>query len=115
MGTIQVCGGGMQVVQYRTASGNTSKRLAYNECEDIEVNDSGDQLWVDFCVFTCGAPSDGPVDVQPGDTTADGKVTLEFAECLGACEGAPAVMVNDEHRHNMTPEKVEELVANLRE
>ena len=55
------------------------------------------------------------LDVQPGDTTADGKVTLEFAECLGACEGAPAVMVNDEHRHNMTPEKVEELVANLRE
>jgi len=68
MGTIQVCGGGMQVVQYRTASGNTSSRLAYNQCEDLEVNDSGDQLWVDFCFLTCGAPSDGPVDVQPGDS-----------------------------------------------
>ena len=32
-------------------------------------------------------------------TTADGKITLEFAECLGACEGAPAVLVNDEHAH----------------
>jgi NADH-quinone oxidoreductase subunit E len=50
---------------------------------------------------------------QPGATTADGKISLEFAECLGACEGAPAVMVNDEHRHNMTPEKVDELVAGL--
>ena len=51
--------------------------------------------------------------VQPGGTTADGKITLEFAECLGACEGAPAVMVNDEHRHNVTAEKAEELVAEL--
>src|SRR5439155_13273347 len=55
------------------------------------------------------------LNVQPGDTTADGKITLEFAECLGACEGAPAVMVNDEHRHDITPEKVDALVANLRE
>jgi NADH-quinone oxidoreductase subunit E len=53
--------------------------------------------------------------VQPGETTADGTITLEFAECLGACEGAPAVMVNDEHRHNVTPEKVDELVAGLRQ
>jgi NADH-quinone oxidoreductase subunit E len=53
--------------------------------------------------------------VQPGQTTADGKITLEFAECLGACEGAPAVMVNDEHRHNVTPERVDDLVANLRQ
>ncbi len=53
--------------------------------------------------------------VQPGGTTPDGKITLEFAECLGACEGAPAVMVNDEHRHNVTPERLEELVAKLSE
>lgn len=53
--------------------------------------------------------------VRPGDTTADGKITVEFAECLGACEGAPAVLVNDEHRLNVTPEKVEGLVAELRQ
>jgi NADH-quinone oxidoreductase subunit E len=51
--------------------------------------------------------------VQPGETTADGKITLEFAECLGACEGAPAVMVNDEHRHNITPDKVDELISSV--
>jgi NADH-quinone oxidoreductase subunit E len=53
--------------------------------------------------------------VRPGGTTADGKVTVEFAECLGACEGAPAVMVNDEHRHDMTPERLDQLVADLRQ
>ncbi len=51
--------------------------------------------------------------VQPGGTTADGNVTLEFAECLGACEGAPAVMINDEHRHNVTPDAAPALVAEL--
>lgn len=54
------------------------------------------------------------LNLKPGDTTADGQITLEFAECLGACEGAPAVMVNDEHRHDMNPEKIDELVEHLR-
>jgi NADH-quinone oxidoreductase subunit E len=51
--------------------------------------------------------------VRPGGTTVDGKITVEFAECIGACEGAPAVMVNDAHRHNMTPEGLDGLVREL--
>src|SRR5262249_40760916 len=45
--------------------------------------------------------------VPPGGTTADGTITLEFAECLGACEGAPCVLLNDEHRLNVTGEAVD--------
>jgi NADH-quinone oxidoreductase subunit E len=52
--------------------------------------------------------------VHPGGTTADGKITLEFAECLGACEGAPCVLVDDVHRMNITPDKIDELIADLR-
>jgi NADH-quinone oxidoreductase subunit E len=52
--------------------------------------------------------------VRPGETTADGKITLEFTECIGVCEGAPCVLVNDEHRMNVTPEKVDELIEELR-
>jgi NADH-quinone oxidoreductase subunit E len=44
------------------------------------------------------------LNIRPGETTADGRVTLEFAECLGMCEGAPCVLVNDECYPNMTPE-----------
>jgi NADH-quinone oxidoreductase subunit E len=51
--------------------------------------------------------------VRPGGTTADGKITLEFAECLGVCEGAPAVLVNDEARMNITPDKVDALIGEL--
>src|ERR1051325_932928 len=53
------------------------------------------------------------LNVAVGGTTADGKVTLEFAECLGACEGAPALMVNDEHEHNVTPEKADAILSSL--
>ena len=55
------------------------------------------------------------LQVQPGGTTADGKISLEFAECIGACEGAPCVLVDDEHRMNVTPERVDALIAELRE
>ncbi|HZT83589.1 MAG TPA: NAD(P)H-dependent oxidoreductase subunit E [Gemmataceae bacterium] len=54
------------------------------------------------------------LNVRPGGTSADGKITLEFAECIGACEGAPAVLVNDEARMNVTPEKVDGLLEELR-
>lgn len=52
--------------------------------------------------------------VRPGQTSADGKITLEFAECIGACEGAPVVLINDDARMNVTPEKVDGLLAELR-
>src|SRR6266851_2575486 len=35
------------------------------------------------------------LNVQPGGTTADGKITVEFAECIGACELATCILIND--------------------
>ena len=55
------------------------------------------------------------LNTQPGKTTADGKISLEFAECLGACEGAPCVLLNDEHRMNVAAEQVDALIAELRQ
>jgi NADH-quinone oxidoreductase subunit E len=53
--------------------------------------------------------------VRPGGTTADRKITLETAECIGACEGAPCMLVNDEHRMNVTADKVNGLLQELRQ
>ena len=64
----------------------------------------GDELLEMFCK---------KLHVEPGGTTKDGMITLEFAECLGACEGAPAVMIDDVHRHHVTPEAVDALIAEL--
>jgi NADH-quinone oxidoreductase subunit E len=52
--------------------------------------------------------------VEAGETTADGKVTLEFAECLGACEGAPCLLVDDECHMNMTTASASDLIQNLK-
>jgi NADH-quinone oxidoreductase subunit E len=51
------------------------------------------------------------LNVKPGHTAADGSVTLEYAECLGACEGAPCMLVNDECHMNLTEESAAELIA----
>ena len=34
--------------------------------------------------------------IEPGETTPDGRVTLEFAECLGACERAPCMLAGQQ-------------------
>src|SRR3984893_1078078 len=53
--------------------------------------------------------------VPPGGTTADGKITVEFAECLGGCEGAHYVLINDEHRMDVSVDKIDALVHELNE
>ena len=52
--------------------------------------------------------------VKPGGTSADGQITVEFAECIGVCEGAPAVMINDVGRGNVSVDQVDALLAELR-
>ena len=52
--------------------------------------------------------------VKPGETSADGKITVEFAECIGVCEGAPAVLIDDAGRGNITRDKVNALIEELR-
>jgi NADH-quinone oxidoreductase subunit E len=53
--------------------------------------------------------------VRPGETTADGKITVEFAECIGACEGAPCVLIDDEARIDVTEDAVDRLLQELRQ
>lgn len=48
--------------------------------------------------------------VKPGQTTADGLFTLEFCECIGLCDTAPAIMVNDSVYTNLTPQSAVNLM-----
>jgi NADH-quinone oxidoreductase subunit E len=52
--------------------------------------------------------------VGMNETTKDGSITLEHAECLAACDYAPVVTVNYEFFDNQTVESASELVAGLR-
>jgi len=52
--------------------------------------------------------------VHAGQTTEDGKVTLDHVECNAACDYAPVVMVNWEFFDNQTPQSAKMLVDDLR-
>ena len=51
--------------------------------------------------------------IRNREVTADGEFSLEEAECLGACSWAPAMLVNYDHHHDMTPEMLQRLIDSL--
>jgi NADH-quinone oxidoreductase subunit E len=51
--------------------------------------------------------------VAPGETTADGRITLEFGECLGLCDFAPAMLAGCRVYKNMSVEQVDQVAADL--
>lgn len=51
--------------------------------------------------------------IRPGETTPDGKLTLETAECLGACEHAPCMLAGDVLYQRLDKQKVEEFLQSL--
>jgi NADH-quinone oxidoreductase subunit E len=57
----------------------------------------------------------GRLGVHEGGTTADGLVTVQKSECLGACADAPVLLVNDRQMCSfMGTERLNELLAMLR-
>ena len=57
----------------------------------------------------------GHLGIEPGQTTPDGAITLEFAECLGVCDFAPAAVADDGRVFGPLDErKVEEMMAELK-
>lgn len=54
------------------------------------------------------------LDCHLDANTADGEVTVEFAECLASCHTAPVVMVNDELYENVDEAKAKEIAETIR-
>ncbi len=54
-------------------------------------------------------------DTELDAISPDGRVTIEFAECLASCGTAPVLMVDDDLYENVTPEKVDALCARIKE
>jgi NADH-quinone oxidoreductase subunit E len=52
--------------------------------------------------------------IRPGETTPDGKLTLEFAECLGGCEFAPCMLAGDRLYKNLTNQAAEAFLSEVR-
>ena len=52
--------------------------------------------------------------VSPGETTADGEFTLLPIVCLGACDHAPALMIDDDLHRDVEPENLDDILARYR-
>ena len=53
--------------------------------------------------------------VSPGESTADGRFTLDTVECLGSCGTAPVLVVGESFHENMDPDQLDRLIASLQE
>ena len=56
----------------------------------------------------------GKLGIKPGETDSTGTFSLVEVECLGACDRAPVVMVNDSWHECLTPENAGKLIDDLR-
>lgn len=51
------------------------------------------------------------IGIGPGETTEDGRYSVELANCIGACDKAPAIMVNHQVHGGLTPEDIPGILA----
>jgi len=54
------------------------------------------------------------LNVRPGETSADGLVTLEFSECLGTCDFAPCALVDGTIHKNLSTDTLDGVISAFR-
>ncbi len=52
--------------------------------------------------------------IKPGETTEDGKFSLQLVNCIGACDNGPTMMINDETYGDLTPNKILEILGSYK-
>jgi len=52
--------------------------------------------------------------IVPGETTADERFSFELTNCIGQCDKAPAMMINETVYGDLTPEKITEILKGYR-
>ncbi|MEW6032436.1 MAG: NADH-quinone oxidoreductase subunit NuoE [Bacillota bacterium] len=81
-------------------------RYMVRVCESAPCHVQGAQEVIDALIRELG--------VSFGETTPDGRFTLEKVSCLGVCGVAPAVMIEDRVYGNLTPESVVAVIQEYR-
>lgn len=57
----------------------------------------------------------GELGIEPGQTTEDGKFSLELVNCLGSCALAPVMVVNENYHNKLRVEQVPGIIQQYRE
>jgi NADH:ubiquinone oxidoreductase subunit E len=50
------------------------------------------------------------IGIKPGETTPDGRFSLELTNCIGACDQAPAMLINDKVYGGLTPGRISDIL-----
>jgi len=56
----------------------------------------------------------GKLNIGFGETTPDGRFTLLPISCLGDCDHAPALMINNDHYNNLSTRQIDDLLLNYK-
>ena len=97
---------------YSTASFYTLFRMepvgrhVIQVCEGLScyLNDGAERV-VDYLSEKLG--------IKPGETTRDGRFTLETVQCLASCGTSPAMRVNDQLYENLSPASIDDILERL--
>ena len=50
------------------------------------------------------------IGIGVGETTPDGRFSFELVNCIGACDNAPAILVNDDLHAGLTPSNIAQIL-----
>lgn len=50
------------------------------------------------------------IGIKPGETTPDGKFSFTLTNCIGACDKAPAMLINNDVHDDLTPRKISQIL-----
>ena len=53
---------------------------------------------------------EGETGIKPGETTPDGRFSFQLTNCIGACDKAPAMMINSDIHTDLTPGKIAQIL-----
>jgi NADH-quinone oxidoreductase subunit E len=75
-------------------------------------------LCTNIACTLCGAETylghlEKKLGIHEGETTPDGRFTLQEVECIGACGNAPAMVINETFYYDLTEARIDEILAGL--
>jgi len=83
---------------YAFLSTETQGRNVIRICKSLPCFLKNSQLIIDSVEQEIG--------IKPGQTTTDGKFTFQLTNCIGACDKAPAMMINSDVYGDLTPRRI---------
>jgi NADH:ubiquinone oxidoreductase subunit E len=83
---------------YAFLSTETQGRNVIRVCKSLPCFLKNSQLIIDSVEQEIG--------IKPGQTSTDGKFTFQLTNCIGACDRAPAMMINNDVYGDLTPRRI---------